>query len=164
MTLIPGCSSFCFALRNDSAIGPWKQLHQLSSDVATVKLGEMAHLGEVDAKGIHVQSVKEAREALAETSQTLVHELEVHHVGFKVGYSVGQFGEGGLECVEGKGFMAIDASLGGFAEGGSGRRAEGRRGTRSRIGARSSCAVVAFTRRHGCSLVVETWRDEIVRV
>jgi hypothetical protein len=41
----------------------------------------MAHLGEVDAEGIHVQAVKKAGEALAETSKALVHELEVHHIG-----------------------------------------------------------------------------------
>lgn len=87
-----------------------------------------------------------------------MHQLEVHHVGLEVRYCIREFGKGGLEGVEREGIMALDASLGGFAKGGSGRGTEGCRGTRSRGGARSPRTVMAFAGRHGalCEGIEET--------
>lgn len=53
----------------------------------------MPYLWEVHAESVHVQSVQEAGEALTEARQTLVHQLQVHEIGFKIGHGVGQLGE-----------------------------------------------------------------------
>ena len=76
-----------------------------------------AHLGKIDAEGIHVEAVEEAGETFAKTRQALVHELEVHHVGFEVGHGIRQLGEGRLEGVEREWGIAVDALSGGLAEG-----------------------------------------------
>jgi hypothetical protein len=55
-------------------------------------LGDRA-FGEIYAKGIHVHSVEKGGEALREPRQTLVHELQVHEVGFQVGHAVAEFCE-----------------------------------------------------------------------
>ncbi|KAJ3552323.1 hypothetical protein NPX13_g11144 [Xylaria arbuscula] len=78
-----------------------------------------AYFGEVDAKGIHIQAVEETRKALAKASQALVHQLEVHHVGLEVGDGIRELGECGLEGVQREGLVAVDAALGGLAEGGA---------------------------------------------
>lgn len=59
-----------------------------------------SHLREVDTEGIHVETIHEAGEALAETGQTLMHELEMHHVCLKVGHGIGKLSEGGLKGIE----------------------------------------------------------------
>jgi hypothetical protein len=60
------------------------------------------HLREIDTEGIHIQSIKEACERLAEPCQTLVHELKVHHVCFKISHGIRKLGKGGFECVQRK--------------------------------------------------------------
>lgn len=62
--------------------------------------GNASHLGEIDTERIHVETVHEAGEALAETGQALMHELEMHHVGLEVGHGVRQLSKGGLEGSE----------------------------------------------------------------
>lgn len=57
-------------------------------------------LREVDTKGIHVETIHEAGEALAEAGQALMHELEMHHVGLEVGHGIRQLSKGGLEGIE----------------------------------------------------------------
>lgn len=56
------------------------------------------YLGEVYAESAHVQSVEEAAKALVEAIETLVQELQVHEVGFQVGHTVAQLGEGWFKC------------------------------------------------------------------
>ena len=63
----------------------------------------VSYLWEIHTESIHVQSVQEAGEALAEARQALMHQLQVHEVGFKVSHGVGQFGE--------LWFQGIDAGL-----------------------------------------------------
>lgn len=50
---------------------------------------ERTHLGKIHTKSVHIQAVQEGSEALVETLETLVHELEMHEVGFEVGHGVG---------------------------------------------------------------------------
>jgi hypothetical protein len=42
--------------------------------------------GEVDYEGIHVETVEKACEAFTKSAETLVHELKVHEVCFKIGH------------------------------------------------------------------------------
>lgn len=63
-------------------------------------------LWEVNTKGIHIEPVEETSKALAEASQALVHELEVHQVRLQVGHGVGELAELGLEGVEREGRIA----------------------------------------------------------
>lgn len=65
-----------------------------------------ACLWEINAEGIHVQPVEKTRKALAETSQTLVHQLEVHKVRLQIDHGIGEFAELRLEGVEGEGRIA----------------------------------------------------------
>lgn len=46
------------------------------------------YLGKIDTESIHIQSIKEACERLAKSRQTLVHELKVHHIRFKVSHGI----------------------------------------------------------------------------
>lgn len=55
------------------------------------------YLGKIDAKGAHVQAVQEGRKVLVEATQTLVQQLQVHHVGLKIGHAVAQLREGRLQ-------------------------------------------------------------------
>lgn len=76
------------------------------------------YLREVDTECVHVEPVQEASKVLAESSQALVHELEVHHVGLKIGDRVRELGEGGLKGVERERVApAVCASLRGLAKG-----------------------------------------------
>lgn len=59
-----------------------------------------SHLREVDTEGIHVETIHEAGEALAETGQALMHELEMHHVCLKVGHGVSKLSKGGFKGIE----------------------------------------------------------------
>jgi hypothetical protein len=58
-------------------------------------------LWEIDTEGPDVESVQKGGKALAEPRQALVHELQVHEVGFEVGHAVCEFGELGFQGVEG---------------------------------------------------------------
>lgn len=74
--------------------------------------GKRAYLGEINTESIHVQAVEEGGEALVESLEALVHELEVHEVGFQIGHGVGELGEGGLEGIEGKGGLGGAGGVG----------------------------------------------------
>lgn len=78
---------------------------------------DVPYLGIVNAERVHVEAVHEAGEALAEPGQALMHQLEMHHIGLEVGHGVRQFGEGGLEGIEGERGLAARAPTGGIAEG-----------------------------------------------
>jgi len=54
-------------------------------------------LWEVDTESAHVHAVEESAKALVEAVQTLVQQLEVHHVGFEIGHSIGEFAESRLQ-------------------------------------------------------------------
>lgn len=55
--------------------------------------GILAYLGEVHTKRVHVHAIQEASETLAKARQTLVHQLQVHEIGFQVGHRVCEFRE-----------------------------------------------------------------------
>ena len=63
-------------------------------------MGQQTHFRKVDAKSIHVHAVEEAGETLVEPTETLVHQLQMHKVGFKISHGVGKLGKSGLEGVQ----------------------------------------------------------------
>lgn len=63
--------------------------------------GIVPYLGEIDAESIHIQAIKKTGEIFAETRQTLVHQLQVHEVGFQIGHGIGQFCKLWLQRVDG---------------------------------------------------------------
>lgn len=96
-TTVPLCASASFALRKDSGIGACK--HLLARLDRYNHLGP-SHLGEIDTKRIHVHAVQKTGKALAETRQTLMHQLQMHEIGFEVGHGVGEFCKLGLQGID----------------------------------------------------------------
>ena len=90
-----------------------------------------SYLRKIHTKRIHIHPVQERREALVEPAQALVHQLQVHEVGFQVRHRVAQFCEPGLQRFEreggcgGGGMAAGRDGLAALAEGSAGRGAEG---------------------------------------
>jgi hypothetical protein len=61
----------------------------------------------VDAEGTHVHAVEKGAKAVVEAVQTLVQELQVHHVGFQIGHSISEFSKGRLKGLERDGGIGI---------------------------------------------------------
>lgn len=68
----------------------------LCSLSSTLEALDSRSLWEVDAESTHVHAVEEGAKAFVEAVQTLVQQLQVHHVGFQVGHSVCEFAESRL--------------------------------------------------------------------
>lgn len=83
-----GASGSDRSLRNDSVTGAYSELVSLAGNELQSWRRRIEYLWEVDAKSIHVEPVEKAGEGLAEAGQALVHELEVHHIGFQVCHCV----------------------------------------------------------------------------
>lgn len=66
-----------------------------------------AHLWEVYAECIHVKTVEEPSKRFPEPSERLVHELEVHQIGFQVGDRICQLGKCRLKGVQWKGSIVF---------------------------------------------------------
>jgi hypothetical protein len=102
---------------------------------------EVSHLGKIHTEGVHVQPVQEARKALAEPRQALVHQLQLHEVGLQVRHGVAELRERHLEVVQRRRFAAV-RPLGApraVAEGTARAGPQGCRGPRARrFGARSA--------------------------
>jgi len=79
--------------------------------------GTSTNLREVDAKRVHIETIQEAGKALAESSQTLLHDLKMHHVRFKIGHGISQLSKSRLEGVERERRTTINARLGRLSEG-----------------------------------------------
>src|SRR3954465_3513798 len=83
-------SALLFHLLHPSKrLGHWALVTQSASrPMVFFPLNTDMYLGKVNTECIHVQPVEEAREALAEAGQALVHQLEVHHVGLEIGHGI----------------------------------------------------------------------------
>jgi len=57
-------------------------------------------LGKIDTERVHVQSVEKTGKRFTKSSEALVHELEVHHVGFQVYHGIRQLSKRRLEAIE----------------------------------------------------------------
>jgi hypothetical protein len=58
---------------------------------STLEALDSRSLWEVDTESTHVHAVEEGAKAFVKAVQTLVQQLEVHHVGFQVGHSISEF-------------------------------------------------------------------------
>lgn len=56
--------------------------------------------GKVDTEGTHVHAVEESAEAFVEAVQTLVQQLQVHHVGLQIGHTICEFTKCGFQGFE----------------------------------------------------------------
>lgn len=72
---------------------------------STLKTLNSRGFGEVDAESTHVHAVEESAEAFVEAVQTLVQQLQVHHVGFQIGHAVCEFTECGFQGFEWDGLV-----------------------------------------------------------
>lgn len=77
---------------------------------------QLSYLRKINTESIHVEAIEKTGKALAEPGQALVHQLEMHHVGFEIGHGIRELGERGLEGVERKRGTAIGTRFGGVAE------------------------------------------------
>ena len=94
---IPFCASASLALLNESAIGA------CSNYLASQKVSgtSRSYLWEIDAERVHIQAVQETSKTLAEPRQALVHQLQMHEVGLKIGHGVCQLRELRLQRIDG---------------------------------------------------------------
>lgn len=97
---IPFCASACWALLNESDIGACKvRFHQYSIRSAPRCL--WSYLGEIHAERVHIQAIQEARKALTEPCQALVHQLQVHEVSLQVRHGIGELRKLRLQGIDG---------------------------------------------------------------
>lgn len=61
------------------------------------------YLWKINAESIHVHSIQEACKAFIEPAQALVHQLQMHEIGFQIGHGVRKLGESWLKELEGEG-------------------------------------------------------------
>lgn len=99
-----------------------RRLHTLSPLSPFVPLH--THLCKIHAKRVHVQPVEEARKALAEPRQAVVHDLHVPHVRLERRHRVRQLREHGLKRVQREGLVGarVQGAAGGAPERGRGAR------------------------------------------
>jgi hypothetical protein len=73
----------------------------LCSLSSTLEALDSRSLWEVDTESTHIHAVEESAKAFIEAVQTLVEQLQVHHVGFQIGHSIGEFAECRFQGFEG---------------------------------------------------------------
>lgn len=150
MASIPFCASACLVLLNESAIGACSNC--LATAQGTCPTRFRSYLWEIDAERVHIQAVQKTSETLAESRQTLVHQLQVHEIGLEVGHGVCELRKLRLQSVDGGLIVSGIADAVAVAVGFSERRAragsQGRRGARRRPRSR---------RRSWCSAVHVYW-------
>lgn len=72
----------------------------------------VAYLGKIHAERVHVQTVEKTGEALAESRQTLVHQLQVHEIGLEIRHRVRQLCELRFQGIDGRLGVASTADVG----------------------------------------------------
>lgn len=72
----------------------------LCSLSSTLEALDSRSLWEVDTESTHVHAVEESAKTFVEAVQTLVQQLQVHHIGFQIGHSIGEFTKSGFQGFE----------------------------------------------------------------
>jgi hypothetical protein len=86
----------------------------LCSLSSTLEALDSWSLWKVDTESTHVHAVEEGTKTFVEAVQTLVQQLEVHHVGFQIGHSIGEFAKSRFQSFERDGLVGeVVAGCGG---------------------------------------------------